>query len=453
MSKYRYSLHNYHAIEHADIVIDGITVLAGENGCGKSTLSRWLYYTINGASEFDAFLFREYVSDIQRIIGRWDFISRDILRVTSGVTELHRQSQFPFIRTADTQLEQLVADYVTGVENVERVQEIFLQTLNALVEQVYAYLNMELSVVRKERVLSFLDIRMNENESPTDIVVRFKDSHERLIEKRTNKLFRRLQGRAAKDFFQIIGDEFEETDTPPSELQLYEDGVELFEGEHVASVYNLRKAIYVDTPMAITADRGTNVFWHELCDMVYSVSDTKNSLETNLLIKRTKRIIGGEAKLVEDDVFGGMEELRYVSEDGQIDIELAKAATGVKTFTYLQRLLQNGYLTGNTLLLIDEPEAHLHPQWIVEYARLLVLINKKLGVKIMIASHNPDMVAAIRSIAEKEEMLGNTHFYLAEKNMDSSRYVYNDLGQEIGDIFRSFNIALDRIKLYGSDSL
>ena len=55
MSKYRYSLHNYHAIEHADIVIDGITVLAGENGCGKSTLSRWLYYTINGATEFDVF--------------------------------------------------------------------------------------------------------------------------------------------------------------------------------------------------------------------------------------------------------------------------------------------------------------------------------------------------------------------------------------------------------------
>ena len=453
MSKYRYSLHNYHAIEHADIVIDGITVLAGENGCGKSTLSRWLYYTINGATEFDVFLFREYVSDIQRIINRWDFISRDILRVTSGVTELHRQSQFPFIRTADTQLEQLVTDDAAGVENVERVQEIFLQTLSALVEQVYAYLNMEESVVRKERVLSFLDIRMSEDESPTDIVARFKDSHERLIEKRTNKLFRRSQGRAAKDFFQIIGDEFEETDTPPLELQLYEDGVELFEGEHVASVYNLRKAIYVDTPMAITADRGTNVFWRELCDMMYSVSDAKNTLENNLLIKRVKRVIGGEAKLVEDDVFGGMEELRYVSEDGQIDIELAKAATGVKTFTYLQRLLQNGYLTDNTLLLIDEPEAHLHPQWIVEYARLLVLINKKLGVKIMIASHNPDMVAAIRSIAEKEEMLGNTHFYLAEKNMDGSRYVYNDLGQEIDDIFRSFNIALDRIKLYGSDSL
>ena len=419
----------------------------------ESTLSRWLYYTINGTSKFDTFLFRKYVDDIQRVVARWDFVSRDILRVTSDVTDLHKQSQFPFIKTADLQLDQLISDEVAGVECIGRVQEIFLQTLNALVEQVYNYLNMEISVARKERVLTFLDIRMSEEESPTDIVARFKENHERLVEERTSKLFRRLQGRAAKDFFQIIGDEFEETDTPPLKLQLYEDGVELFEGEHVASVYNLRKAIYVDTPMAITADRGANVFWRELGDMMYSVQDKKNSLETSILIKRVKRVIGGEAKLVEDEVFDGIQELRYVSEDGQIDIELAKAATGVKTFTYLQRLLQNGYLTDTTLLLIDEPEAHLHPQWIVEYARLLVLIHKKLGVKIMIASHNPDMVAAIRSIAEKEEMLGNTHFYLAEKNMDGSRYVYNDLGQEIDDIFRSFNIALDRIKLYGSDSL
>ena len=44
MSKYRYSLHNYHAIEHADIVIDGITVLAGENGCGKYVVAMAVLY-------------------------------------------------------------------------------------------------------------------------------------------------------------------------------------------------------------------------------------------------------------------------------------------------------------------------------------------------------------------------------------------------------------------------
>lgn len=35
MSRYRFVLEDYHAVHRADIDIDGITVLAGPNGCGK----------------------------------------------------------------------------------------------------------------------------------------------------------------------------------------------------------------------------------------------------------------------------------------------------------------------------------------------------------------------------------------------------------------------------------
>ena len=113
------------------------------------------------------------------------------------------------------------------------------------------------------------------------------------------------------------------------------------------------------------------------------------------------------------------------------------------------RLIENGYLTENSILIIDEPEAHLHPQWIVEFARVLVLLIKEVGCKVMLASHNPDMIAAIRSISSAQGTLAATRFYQAEKDPDSLRYTYKNLGSDIEDIFRSFNIALERIKDYG----
>ena len=174
------------------------------------------------------------------------------------------------------------------------------------------------------------------------------------------------------------------------------------------------------------------------------------SLSEKKLLSRIKNILHGEARFVESDsLFEEEGELRYHSVDHNVDININKTATGFKTFIYLQRLLENGYLNQESLLLIDEPEVHLHPQWIVEYARLLVLLNKELGLKIMLATHNPDMVAALRSIAEYENVLSNTHFYISERDPESSKYVYKDLGSDIEAIFASFNIALSRIQSYG----
>jgi hypothetical protein len=76
-------------------------------------------------------------------------------------------------------------------------------------------------------------------------------------------------------------------------------------------------------------------------------------------------------------------------------------------------------------------------------------MNKTIGTKIFIASHNPDMVSALKFISEKQQTEGNLNFYLAEKNTDFN-YNYKSLGVDIEPIFESFNIAIDRINQYGS---
>lgn len=451
-SKYRYSLYDYHAIKKADIILDGITVLTGVNGSGKSTLSRWLYYLVNGITKFDLFLFQQYVRDIQHIIcDEWDFMVRDIYRGKNGNNNsLIGQKQASFIEWAENQLNQYIYSDSFKTEDIESVYKIFYKTLDALCEDCLSlFFRSENNEAKKIRVLTFLRVAESENLNIDATLQSIKDKFERLITRKKNNLYNSLHERSVSDWYDLVSYEYSDYDNPPIFFQLEEDGVELYANDSLSTIYKLNKAIYIDTPMAVSSGFDENYFWNELRDLMFTSKEGIIS-DTALLTRKIKDTIKGEAKLIDD--INNDRELRFVSEDGKVDIELSKAATGVKTFTYLQRLLQNGFLNEKTLLLIDEPEAHLHPQWIVEYARLLVLLNKNLGVKIMIASHNPDMVSAIRYISERENVLDVTRFYLAENTENSHQYIYKDLVNDISEVFSSFNIALDRINQYGTNN-
>lgn len=46
-------IRNFAKIEEADIIIDGITVIAGENNTGKSTIGKVLFSIFNSLSNID----------------------------------------------------------------------------------------------------------------------------------------------------------------------------------------------------------------------------------------------------------------------------------------------------------------------------------------------------------------------------------------------------------------
>ncbi len=446
MSTYRYTLSEYQAVKEADLTIDGLTVLAGENGCGKSTLSRWLYYLVNGVQRFETFTMRDYVKKVERLIRQHSMAAREIrpyIQVDEKILNIMRTTQIRGYSNAEF-----------NDEIVQQVQEQFLQTVHILGDMVAEYLQKAPQSARRDRIMMYLNMRAvgDVSTDAQQVAEDFVDKNVRLLSQMTEKLNSDLESRSLDRFLNNIRHEYDERDAVPEHMQLYEDGVELVEGKRVASLFNLSRAIYIDTPMALANESVGNVFWNELRRMVLQRKQELELPEKKLLM-RIKNILHGEAKMIEiDSPFGG-EELRFVSDDGKVNIEIERAATGFKTFTYLQRLLENGFLGSDSLLLIDEPEAHLHPQWIVEYARILVLLHKELGQKIMVATHNPDMVAALKAIAEREGVIGKTHFYIARTNEQQSGYTYKDLGADISEIFTSFNIALSRIESYGTISL
>lgn len=445
MSKYKYIIRDYHAIKNAEIRLDGITVLSGINGCGKSTLSRWLYYLINGAKGFETFLLNEYKDKIGHILNRMQIACVDLDRFVRNDDLLDKTPLHKLIRTINE------FDYIKHVRNVkiETFEDLFLQALYATKDFLTGTLAMDLPDTRKSRILNYLNIDVEGNDFNRAIEY-FIEQNTRLIKKLSNQLKKDIKERERIKFFDLLNEYFEIQNDIPSFIQLEEDDVDIIEKEHISTLFNMQQAVYIDTPMAIEMGDTENILWKALRDIMINEKQIDEfSLKEKKLMIRVKGILEGETVLEKGDLFK-TNSLRYVSKDKKVNILLKDAATGFKTFSYLQRLLENGLLNDETLLMIDEPEAHLHPQWIVEFARLLVLLNKELGLKIMIASHNPDMVAAIHDIANKEGVLENTNFYVAQpENPESHQYIFKDLGHEVGEIFESFNIALDNINRYG----
>ncbi|SFS97695.1 AAA ATPase domain-containing protein [Porphyromonadaceae bacterium NLAE-zl-C104] len=238
-------------------------------------------------------------------------------------------------------------------------------------------------------------------------------------------------------------------------ISLSEDDMPIIDRKEnrVNNIYSIESLFYNDTPMSID-ERRIPFRYNDRHTAHRSI--LKQTLEKSpvVLLDEKQDTINIElSKIISGKVSPEQTEFdkrfSYNRAIDKLTIDLTESATGIKAFGILQLLLTEGLLNEKTLLILDEPEAHLHPQWIVEYARIIVMLNKDLGVRFMIASHNPDMVSALRYISEKENTLQNLRFYLAEKTEDREQYNYKNLETDIEPVFQTFNIALDRINQYG----
>ena len=157
MSTYKYNLQNFHAIERAEITIEGITVLAGENGCGKSTLSKWLYYIVNEVYNFEQNLFKDYIKSLSSLIDRMYFAARNMGLYSpikyDDVSSANKN--FLIYRNSTKQLHQIEP---TSDNSIEKAHDIFLQSLQIFTEHLSEFLENNRSNARRERILRYLDI-------------------------------------------------------------------------------------------------------------------------------------------------------------------------------------------------------------------------------------------------------------------------------------------------------
>src|SRR5690606_25829833 len=124
----------------------------------------------------------------------------------------------------------------------------------------------------------------------------------------------------------------------------------------------------------------------------------------------------------------------FEKDNGQ-EIRSFNIANGVKSFGLIQLLLGSETINPNSVLIIDEPEVHLHPSWEIEYARLIVLLSKA-GIPILVSSHSPYFLRAITVYVKSLDTADITRFYFGEKDLKKQTTSFRDVTHNLDDVFR-----------------
>ena len=421
------SIQNFRAIKSADITLNGITVVSGINGCGKSTMSKLLYYIFRNANSFE-----EIVSDsVRQSIEPYQSALTSILRSVRYTNALTYR-RYMMLRNG---LENL--DIVSIAKYTEYLRSLKTSILDSFTDEKQTdihILERDLYIIK-----STLGLESKEKVDIPSMV-------EMIIAKMIEKLekFNQLILDRPYNLFARRMEEFFETDVLKNvSLKEYESFVYGHGLKNVPELHYIKKVAYIDTPMVIgqTISSQQPIYWKEINELAKMPPRKGYKLSINKHIRQD--IINGDASFDDDYFAGGF---KYNRADGKI-FDLVDCATGIKSFSILQMLLKNLFRSDKTLMILDEPEAHLHPQWIVEYANLIVLLHKRLNVKFFITSHSTDMVSAIRYVSEKERCLNNVSFYLAEQ-VGTESYSYKYLKDDIEPIFESFNKSYDKLDEY-----
>lgn len=437
---------NFRAIHEATIGLNGITVVAGINGSGKSTLSKLLYHTFYVSQNLEKAIVANLLEQLAWFDNAMDYL------LYHGSKKTMDKNGNPVVDSSPFSATRIVNHFVsasrTKISEVRdaynelyfRAKDFILQPIDNtdnIVRFIYDRLSDKNVSLEQETLETIIDKAYDK--------VKDKINHaDSLLEKREIEYLRLYLTGA-----------FEEN-VPMENYHFYERGSEItdYNAGSLAPVFSVKKAAYLDTPFImdmddrfVSADDVSKIHWTHLLELLKYPSLVKIQDNEILKIMQQENILNGEIRRSKNDM---RKPFVFVQDDNEYNLK--QCATGIKSIAILYWLLSTGFLNDTTMLIIDEPEAHLHPAWIVEYARLLVLLHKHHGVRFFIATHSPDMVSALKYIGENEmeDAEKRMGFYLAEKlEQGQHRFVFKSLGMNIGKIHGSFNISIKKTDEYG----
>lgn len=146
-------------------------------------------------------------------------------------------------------------------------------------------------------------------------------------------------------------------------------------------------------------------------DRLFGFDDTYLDLARALQISRQKGRNYpefAESRTQLEDIIGGRAEYderakRWLFRKGNTRFGIEVTAEGIKKIAILDMLLGNRYVTPDSIIFIDEPEAALHPRAITRFLDIVGMLSGR-GIQFFIATHSYFVIKKLYLIAQDKDL-------------------------------------------------
>jgi predicted ATPase len=396
------SVQNFGIISDAAVEIKGISLIAGPNDSGKSTIGKIFYSLVRGLNP-DEIIF---VSEKNETIRNY---YQEILKILRDNKEIS------------------LSEFQTSKVDQNWVEKVTEASIKFELTQKKRLINY-ISFLKHETELEFQSINHKRREVSKYFSSEFNDDIQPVFdeEKITRILIEDLEGSTTLEYNYFP--------TLNRNINLYFNNSFFIETPSLID-NSLQDSILFEE--RFSREKNTHLKFALSNESSFVFKEKKQEKDIEIILKNISKIINGE--LIVDDLRG------VVYEKLGKEINIDNVALGIKGFGIIQLLLKNHHLNSRTLLIIDEPEIHLHPNWQVLYAEILVLLSKKLEIPILLTSHSPYFIEALKAFSEKYEFKEKTNFYFSQKSKDNLSAKIIDVSNDISPILMSISEAYFKI--------
>jgi len=424
------SIENFAKIKTARIKLDGITAIAGLNDTGKSTVGKILYGMFSAIANIDKSVVLAKKRSIQQELN--SLLHQNNLNSHGSIS----QSAFRYTR-------EFIDDLVVS-ENKTDALDAYLRNLEERQKEFEITYNEDLKTQITESIRKVLSIP-DEKVAQSVVSLAFQKIFNERINNIDNPDADATVGLLVKN--------------RPIELVFRDDSLESMRRE----ISLVNSATYIDNPFVLDRLNQLTIYenreapWvRNLTNKLISLNEKKKNealedeaLSRMIVSEGLQKILDELDEVAPGSIDNTHDGYLYRREKSGKALSVNSLSTGLKAFAIIKRLLLNQGLKERDVLILDEPEVHLHPKWQLKYAEIIVLLQKTFNLTVVVTTHSSHFLEALDLYSKIHKTSDVCSYYFASCIQNSDLVSFENVTGQLEKIYSNLvepSFLIDEIK-------